>query len=488
MNYISRIVGRSIFDSRGNPTTEVEMKIDNTNTCYITSSCPSGASTGSQEALELRDGEGVCRGKGVLKALKGIDKIATELLKTDIAITNQKKIDEFMIKLDGTKNKSNLGANAILPLSVGFVKAAAKYKSLCTWQYITNLYNEEDKDSQEQKKNINELPLQEEDKKDKQEEDKQEEEKKVDQKEKDKQEEKIVPKIPKIFFNVINGGAHSDNGLFVQEIMVAFPSESIYDQLCKASTFISFLKERVKEKYQNTGVGDEGGFAPSLNTLEEALDLILETAEISKINPEIALDAAATEFYKEGKYNTSWKHQKAQGEKEDTNSSSLKSHKESTDLLTSDELIEYYLKIIEKYKIVMIEDPFDEKDYSAWKKFMPRALALGVHVVGDDLIVTNPELIKEAGKEKWCNVALIKMNQIGTITETIEAVKEARRHGMRIMVSHRSGETEDTFLAHLAVGLSSDYLKAGSLCRTERVCKYNELLRIAMDLDSKNKE
>ncbi|KAI5187007.1 enolase [Nematocida homosporus] len=403
---IRSIQGRTVFDSRGNPTTEVEMDTDLGN---VRDSCPSGASTGSQEALELRDGSGPCGGKGVCRAVQGIEKLATLVLLQDFLITDQGGIDEFMCQTDGTPNKANLGANAILPLSMAFARLGAMKKEAALWQYLNELYGGSGE-----------------------------------------------KKAPKLYFNVINGGAHADNGLCIQEVMVSFGGESVYEVLCNASSFIGVLKKQVCKKYGGSGVGDEGGFAPAIDTLEEALELIRETEKISKITTEIAIDAAASEFYRAGKY------QVKQGEKP----------------LSSTELGAYYLEIAQKYKVAMLEDPFAEKDFAGWKAFLPLAQKAGIRVVGDDLLVTSAKLIHWAGQEKLCDVALIKMNQVGTITETIRAVQEARKQGMRIMASHRSGETEDTFLAHLAVGLEADFLKSGSLCRTERICKYNELLRL----------
>lgn len=452
---IKKIIGRSIFDSRGVPTVEVDIK---TVIGKVRASCPSGASTGSQEALELRDGEmSVCSGKGVQKALMGVEELATSLISTSFKVVEQEKIDRHMIELDATPNKSRLGANAILPISVCFVRLGAKYLKMEEWAYLKMLAETEKTEplsdaARKEKvlhlphggvlvKNTNTNPNL------------------LDNSEvKDKVKNTEKATIPKIFFNVLNGGAHSDNGVFVQEVMVSFEGNSPYKVLTLASEFIAALKAIVKKEYKLTGVGDEGGFAPPINSLEEALELIQKTAKKTGITPTIALDVAASEFYHKNKYNVGWKTKEK--------------------YVTTEELIEYYVKIINKYKISMIEDPFDQKDYAGWREFMKRAESLGVQVVGDDLIVTNRELIRKAGAEKLCNVALIKMNQIGTITETIDAVKEARKYGMKIMASHRSGETEDVFLAHLSVGLSADYLKAGSLCRSERVAKYNELVRI----------
>jgi len=414
---VNKILGREIFDSRGVPTVEVEIYMKE---IVVRSSCPSGASTGSQEALELRDGGEVCKGKGVAKALKSVNEIVSFLFSSDIDLRNQREIDEALCKIDGTENKSRLGANAILPISVGFALLGGAVAKVPPWLYVSRLTGEE-----------------------------------------------IAAKIPKLFFNVINGGAHSGNGLFVQEVMVSFEGEQVVEILRKASTFILSLKEIVREKYGNVGVGDEGGFAPPVKSLEEALELIKEGEKRSGLAPKIALDAAASEFYMgDGKYNVGWK--------------------SSEEVVSREELSAYYKKVSGKYGISIIEDPFAEKDYEGWSAFMKEAESAGMEVVGDDLIVTNKKLIREAGQKRWCNVALIKMNQIGTVTETLDAVKEARAQGMKIMASHRSGETEDTFLAHLAVGIGADYLKAGSLCRSERVCKYNELIRIFDKLRERN--
>lgn len=411
--YVTKILGRTVFDSRGCPTTEVEVESVGGR---VVSSCPSGASTGSQEALEIRDGDaGMCGGKGVFKALKSVEQLAGALLGTELELEDQEKIDQLMIELDGTENKSRLGANALLPLSMSFVRLAAQAQRLPVWQYISRLRGGSERAA-----------------------------------------------IPKLFFNVINGGAHADNGLFVQEVMVSFAGQTPFEVLAQASGFIAALKAEVKQAYRMTGIGDEGGFAPPVESLEEALELVQRAAQASGTGVEIALDAAASEFYQNGKYDVEWK----------------KSEKKNDAALSGAALGEYYLEVAKKYGVSMIEDPFAEKDYGAWAAFLPEATAQQVQVVGDDLIVTNRRLIAEAGAQRWCNVALIKMNQIGTISETLAAVQEARKQGMKVMVSHRSGETEDVFLSHLAVGLEADYLKAGSLCRSERVCKYNELIRI----------
>ncbi|KAI5191903.1 enolase [Nematocida minor] len=500
---IQKIVGRSIFDSRGVPTVEIDMQ---TVLGKVRASCPSGASTGSQEALEIRDGDmSVCMGKGVQKALIAVEEIASLLITKETRIIDQKKIDGLMVELDGTENKSRLGANSILPISVCFARLGALYMGMEDWMYLRMLINDDkapidmqsaSSATSTQTEEVKRLPqggvvisntntnnasysskdqvarkemakkiAEEYDskyvKKEEVEKRRQEEStrnKKTKKEEFGKDAKKTKISFPKIFFNVINGGAHADNGLFAQEIMVSFEGSTPYKVLTLASEFIHTLKIIVKKEYKLTGVGDEGGFAPPVSSLEEALDLIQAASKKCGIKPVIALDVAASEFYQDGKYNVGWK--------------------TKSKLLTSEEMVAYYLKIIDTYKISMIEDPFDEKDYAGWKQFMKAAAKKSVQVVGDDLIVTNKKLIKKAGEEKLCNVALIKMNQIGTVSETIEAVKEARKQGMKVMASHRSGETEDTFLAHLSVGLAVDYLKAGSLCRTERVCKYNELVRI----------
>lgn len=413
---VQGLQGRSIFDSRGNPTTEADLLC---NGKVFRASCPSGASTGSQEALELRDGDpGICSGKGVSKALGGIRQIAESLGKiADRDVTDQREIDAFLCALDGTPNKRSLGANAILPVSIAFCRAGASALGMEPWEFVGKLHAPSASSRGE-------------------------------------------PRSPKLFFNVINGGSHSSSGLFVQEIMVSFPDRRPRDVLNKSSAFYAGLKELVGEKYLSTGIGDEGGFAPDVKSLEEALDLILEAGLRTGLEPEIALDVAATEFFTERGYDVGWK----QGEP------SLKS---------AEELIGYYEKVMRKYpQITMLEDPFAEKDYAAWKSFLPAAQRKGVKVVGDDLLVTDRRLVEEAGTNRWCDVALIKMNQVGTISETIDAVQEARRQGMLVMASHRSGETEDAFLSHLAVGIGADFMKAGALCRSERVAKYNEILRI----------
>jgi enolase len=406
---IEEIVGRSIFDSRGNPTTEVDIRMGGE---VYRASCPSGASTGSQEALELRDGnKDVCGGKGVDRAVAGIGEISREIKRIgELSIEEQRKIDEFLCQLDGTENKGRLGANAILPVSMAMCRAAAGLRRERLCEYIRLLCGGKE------------------------------------------------IRAPKLFFNVINGGSHAGNSLFLQEVMVSFGG-GLRQSLDASCVFHAALKKTVGEKYGSTGIGDEGGFAPQVGSLEEALDLIVEAGSLSKCAPEIALDVAATEFF-DGRYNLGWK---CGGER----------------YKSGEEMIEYYREIIRRYpSIKSIEDPFAEKDYRSWAAFFPVAQELGVRVVGDDLTVTNKTLIQKAGEEKLCDVALIKMNQVGSISETIDAVAEARKQGMKVMASHRSGETEDVFLSHLAAGIAADFMKSGALCRSERVSKYNELLRI----------
>lgn len=406
---VTKSRGRVVFDSRGLPTTEVELGTDRV---LVIASCPSGASTGSQEALELRDGDpAVCRGKGVSNALASIRNILEEILGSNLSVDDQEGIDSLLCSLDGTHNKSKLGANAILPVSLAFCRLSAALARRQLWRRIGDMYGVKD------------------------------------------------AKMPRIFFNVINGGAHADTGLFAQEIMVSFNGRTPLEVLYSASLFRMHLKDIVKKKYGATGVGDEGGFAPPIRSLEEALDLIEEAEKAAGTELEIALDIAASEFYTGQGYNLGWK-------------------KNSEEISSAEELSRYYKSILQRYKISLLEDPFAEKDYTAWQNFYPLAQECKVKVVGDDLLVTNPKLIREAAEKKYCHTALIKMNQIGTLSETLQAVREARNNGMDVMVSHRSGETEDVFLSHLAVGVSAEYVKSGSLCRSERVAKYNELIRI----------
>ena len=402
MPAITNIKAREILDSRGNPTVEVELSTKNHT---VTSSVPSGASTGTHEALELRDGGKRYGGKGVQKAVKNINSILAPKLKhKDVA--NQTQIDQLMIDLDGTKNKSRLGANAILAVSLAVAKAAAEKKHLLLYQYLSTLTN-------------------------------------------------TKPSLPKPFFNIINGGKHAGTQLAIQEFMISPKAKTFSEALRMGSETYHQLKSVLEEKYGKSAinVGDEGGFAPPLKTAEEALTLlesaIKKAGYSGKID--IAIDCAASEFYKNGKYYLDNK------------------------TLTTEQLLNYYLQLIKKYPIISLEDPFQQEDFQSFAKLKQQTK---IQIVGDDLTVTNVDRINLAIKNNSCNCLLLKVNQIGTLTEALQAVKLAYKHNWKVMVSHRSGETEDTFIADLAVAIGCGQIKSGAPCRSERTAKYNRLLRI----------
>ena len=402
---IKDIKAREILDSRGNPTVEVELITENG---LFLASVPSGASVGRYEAKEIRDGEDRYRGKGVLEAIRNIEKTITPNLK-DIEINSQRQVDEILISIDGTKDKSNLGANAILPISMAICRALASAKNTPLYRYIDEIYETASKGE--------------------------------------------VLKLPTPCFNIINGGSHAGNNLDFQEFMIIPQLESFSLNLQAGSEIYHNLKDVLKKDFGKDAinVGDEGGFAPNLNLAEEALDLTIRAIGISgyrdRVN--IALDVAASEFYKNGKYG----------------------------MRSRDEMIQYYLELIEKYPITSIEDPFNEDDFEGFSILTGRS-GKEVDIVGDDLLVTNIERIEIAQKKEACNGLLLKVNQIGTVTEALEAAKLARLNNWKIMVSHRSGETNDDFIADLAVGISADYIKSGAPARGERVVKYNRLLKI----------
>ena len=407
---IKTIKAREILDSRGNPTLEV---------CLITdagefqASVPSGASRGKYEAVELRDGGRRYYGKGVLKAVKNINKIIGPRLKGK-DVMRQKEIDELMRKLDGTKNKSRLGANAIVGVSMAVCRAGAAAKNIPLYRQIAQLV-----------------------------------------------ENRSRPILPTPCFNVINGGVHAGNELDIQEFMIVPWGEKFSKSLQIASEIYHTLKKIIKEKYIDLGanVGDEGGFAPSVRIPEEAIGLILEASQNLGYQKEIKiiLDCASSQFYSKDKY------------------------KMKIGFFTKEGLLRYYLELVRKYPILGLEDPFAEED---WKGFSEITKKIGnkVKIIGDDLLVTNPKRIKEAHRRKACNGLLVKVNQIGTVSEAIEAAKLARSFGWKIMVSHRSGDTCDDFISDLAVGVGADFIKSGAPCRGERVAKYNRLLRIEEEL------
>lgn len=418
---IKSIHARQIFDSRGNPTVEVDLITD---LGLFRAAVPSGASTGVHEALELRDGEkNNYHGKSVLKAVGHInDSIAPALLKENFEVTQQTEIDDFMIKLDGTENKSKFGANAILGVSLCVCKAGAAKRGVPLYKHIADLAGNNN----------------------------------------------IILPVPA--FNVINGGSHAGNKLAMQEFMILPTGATSFTEAMKMGTEIyHHLKKVIKDKFglDATAVGDEGGFAPNILNNKDALSLI--TDAIAKAGYtgkiEIGMDVAASEFYKDGQYDLDFK-----------NPNSDKSQ-----WISPEKLTDLYLEFCKEYPITSIEDPFDQDDWDAWSNMVSRTK---IQIVGDDLTVTNPKRIQTAVDKKACNALLLKVNQIGSVTESIKAHLLAKCNGWGTMVSHRSGETEDTFIADLVVGLSTGQIKTGAPCRSERLAKYNQILRIEEELGS----
>jgi len=414
-NKIKKISAREILDSKGNPTIEVELTTD---LGVFLASVPSGVSRGKYEAVELRDGGRRYHGLGVLKAVRNINEIIAPKLKGKEVI-EQKRIDDIMIKLDGTENKSKLGANAILAVSVAVCRAGASAKNLPLYQHIAEIYTGQTRVNY------------------------------------------ILP-VPSVL--MIEGGAHAGNELDFQEFMIVPQEKSFTKALQVASEIYHQLKEIIKAKYVDLAinVGDEGGFAPSVRVPEEAINLILGAAKNlgyqNKIK--IILDVAASQFYIKGTY------------------------KMRIGAFTREGFLNYYSDLVQKYPIFGLEDPFSEEDWEGWQKLISKSqfLISKPLVIGDDLLATNPKRIKLAKEKKACNAAIIKMNQIGTVTETITAAKLAKSYGWKIMVSHRAGETCDDFISDLAVGIGADFIKAGAPARGERVAKYNRLLRIEEEL------
>ena len=413
MTKISKVIARQVFDSRGNPTVEAEVFSKNISS---TSICPSGASTGTFEAYEKRDTNNKkYLGKSVFKAVNLINsKISKEL--KNINVHNQELIDSILIKLDGTKQKNKLGANTILSVSMAVKKLSAKLKKIPL--YKTFLI----------KKNF---------------------------------------QLPYPLMNIINGGAHANNGLRIQEFMIRPDKARTFSEAMRISFLvIQNLKYLIKKKKLSTSVGDEGGFAPMINSNEKALDLIVSAIKKSGFkngkDVSICLDVAANELFKNNKY-------------------SIHSNK----FISADNSIKKYLKIINKYNIKSLEDPFAENDWISWNKIMKSVKK--VQIVGDDLYVTNLERLKKGFLNSSSNAILIKLNQIGTVSETLEVIKFAQIIGYKTIISHRSGDSEDTFIADLAVGTNSSQIKTGSLARSERVSKYNQLIRIEEQLGKKAK-
>ena len=408
---IKNIIAREILDSRGNPTVEVDVSLEDGS--IGRAAVPSGASTGEFEAVELRDNDkNRYGGKGVLRAVYNVnEKISKTLIGIDI--NNQSKIDRIMIDLDGTKNKSRLGANAILGVSLAAIRAASNSNNTPLYKYLGN------------NKNL---------------------------------------KMPMPMMNILNGGSHANNTVDIQEFMI-FPSgaSSFSNALQIGTEIFHKLKSELHQKGLNTAVGDEGGFAPDLNSNEEAIEIILKSIEKAGYKPGeevyIALDVAASEIFENGKYN-------------------LESENKS---FSSDEMIHYLGSLTKKYPIISIEDGLDENDWSGWSN-LNESLGKNVQIVGDDLTVTNIERLQKAIDHKSMNAILIKLNQIGTVSETIQAVELAKTVNYGAVISHRSGETEDTFIADFSVAMGMGQIKTGSISRSDRVAKYNQLLRIEEDL------
>ena len=416
MPYIVDVYAREVMDSRGNPTIEVEVTTESG--AFGRAIVPSGASTGEREALELRD-EDKTRflGKGVLKAVDNVNDVICEAL-LGMDVTRQNEIDALMIELDGTHDKSKLGANAILGVSMTCARAAADFYGLPLYKYLGGF-------------NAKELP---------------------------------VPMM-----NVINGGAHSDAKIDFQEYMIMpVGATSVKEAIRMGAETFHALKKVLKGRGQVTSVGDEGGFAPNLANNEEPLEVIVEAIKAAGYVPgkdiALAMDVAASEFYDVDKKVYTFK-------------------KSSGEVKTSDEMIDYYENLVNKYPIVSIEDGLGERDWDGWKRLTDR-LGKRIQIVGDDLFVTNPAILKEGIEKGIANSILIKVNQIGTLTETFDAMEMAKRNGYTTVVSHRSGESEDTTIADIAVAFNAGQIKTGSMSRTDRIAKYNQLIRIEDELEN----
>jgi len=416
---IKRILARQIYDSRGNPTVEIDLT---TEKGIFRAAVPSGASTGIYEALELRDKDKAnWHGKGVTKAISNVnDVIAPALVKQNLDPVEQNKIDEIMLKLDGTDNKNKLGANAILGVSMAVCKAGAAHKGVPLYRHIADLAG------------IKEVMM------------------------------------PVPAFNIINGGSHAGNKLAMQEFMILPTGAASFTEAMKmGSEIYHHLKSLIKESYglDATAVGDEGGFAPNFQSNEEAIKLCVGAIEKAGYTGKIkiGMDVAASEFHKDGKYDLDFKNKDSDPAK----------------FITSDELCEMYKGFVADAPVVSIEDPFDQDDWAGWSKLTDET---EIQIVGDDLTVTNPKRIQTAVDKKACNCLLLKVNQIGSVTESIAAHNLAKENGWGTMVSHRSGETEDCFIADLVVGLCTGQIKTGAPCRSERLAKYNQLLRIEEEL------
>lgn len=412
MFLIKNIHSRQIIDSRGNPTIECDVELSGGS--IGRAAVPSGASTGSFEALELRDGGSAFMGKGVLKAVKNVNETIKPAL-IGLDASKQSEIDNKMIEMDGTANKEKLGANAILSVSLAIAHAVAKQKNIPLYKYIAEIYGNSNPDF-----------------------------------------------LPRPMMNIINGGAHADNGLDAQEFMIIPNGAKTESEAIRmGSEIFHNLKSILKKSGNSTNVGDEGGFAPNFNSSREALNTIMSAISaagyIAGEQVSIGLDVASTEFYKDGFY-------EFEGQK-----------------LSSDQMIEFYEKLISDYPIISIEDGLAEEDWLGWKELTEK-LGKKCQLVGDDLFVTNPKRLEKGIDENVANAILIKVNQIGSLTETLEAIKMAQNAKYGVIISHRSGETEDTTIADLAVATNAGQIKTGSMSRTDRVAKYNQLLRIEEQL------
>ncbi|MEE3343045.1 MAG: phosphopyruvate hydratase [Bacilli bacterium] len=405
---IKDVIGREILDSRGNPTVEVDVILENG--VLGRAAVPSGASTGEREALEMRDGTDRYMGKGVQRAVENVNGPLRDLV-IGMDASNQKELDYAMIDFDGTETKSKYGANAILGISMAAMKASAINEKIPLYKYIGD-----------------------------------------------------GKTLPKPMMNILNGGAHADNKLDFQEFMIIPERDTIKERIRVGSEVFHNLKAVLKEKHLFTGVGDEGGFAPDLESNTEGFELIIEAIKRAGYIPgkdvNLAIDVAASEFYKDGKYNLVGENR----------------------TLTTDELIDFYIELTTKYPIISIEDPVDENDWEGFTKITEK-LGNKIQLVGDDLFVTNKKCLQMGIDKHAGNAILLKVNQIGTITETLETIELARKNGYKTIISHRSGETEDTTIADLAVGLDLGQIKTGSMSRTDRICKYNQLLRIEEELN-----
>lgn len=412
MSKIKNIYAREILDSRGLPTVEVDVILENN--IKATASVPSGASTGEREALELRDNDARYCGKGVLKAVDNVNNLIKKHI-IGLEVTDQKQIDEVMLSLDSTKNKSNLGANAILGVSLACLKAAALDNNLELYSYLN----------------------------------------------------KNSSNIPYPMINIINGGKHADNNLDIQEFMIIPKFKEIKNSVRVASEIFQELKTLLKEDNLSTTVGDEGGFAPDLKNNKSALAYIKKAIETAGYIPGkevyLALDIAASSFYNK----------------------ETKTYNFENKNLTKEELLEYYEELCKKFPIISIEDPFDENDFEGFK-LITEKLGGKINIVGDDLFVTNKRLLSMGIEEKMCNSILIKPNQIGTFFETLETISLAKKYNYTPIISHRSGETNDTYIADFAVALNIPFIKTGSITRGERLAKYNRLMKIEEELTNNN--